>query len=122
MDEVISDIKSKTSFDILLESKSVTPSESDVKWLNSHRPFIRTAAEKDQRPNDKHVKNILSHCEMVRCKSLGVPTYDSRAGLWTNSEDQHVNIINGLSHAIFPPDENDKNRPVLQPFSNRLTN
>jgi hypothetical protein len=34
--------------------------------------------------------------------------YDSQAGLWTNSEDQHMNIINGLSHEIFPADENDK--------------
>lgn len=34
--------------------------------------------------------------------------YDSQAGLWTNSEDQDINIINGFSHEIFPPDENNK--------------
>ena len=102
----------RTSFDVLLESKSVTPSESDLKWFDAHKPVLRTAAEKEQRPDDKHAKNILSHCEMLLCKSLGVLMYKSQAGLWTNCEDQHMNIINGLSHEIFPaeifPDENDQ--------------
>ena len=106
--ELISEIKTKTSFDVLLESKPVTPSESDLKWFDAHKPFFRTAAEKEQRPDDKHANNILSHCEMVRCKSLGVLMYDSQAGLWTNSEDQHMYLVNGLSHEIFPADERDK--------------
>ena len=59
MDELISEIKTKTSFDVLLESKPVTPSESDLKWFDAHKPFFKTSAEKEQRPDD--MRRIFYH-------------------------------------------------------------
>jgi hypothetical protein len=68
---------------------------------------------KEERSDSKHAKNILERCEMVRCKSL---MYDSQAGLWTNNEDQHINIINCLSNDIFPQDEHNENQIVASLF------
>jgi len=60
MDELISEIKTKTSFDVLLESKPVTPSESDLKWFDAHKLFFKTSAEKEQRPMT-NMRRIFYH-------------------------------------------------------------
>jgi len=82
--------------------------QSDFEYFRQVQKQLKLSEKDGIRPDEKHAKNILSFCEIFFCKSLGVIMYDDRDGLWTNCEKRHINIIQRLTHQIFPTDKESK--------------
>jgi phage/plasmid-associated DNA primase len=119
LDAVMRNITAKTTFIMDLHANNLTPLESDLEWFDKHVKYFKTKAEKEERPDIQHAKNILNCCEMFSCKSLGVIMYDDRDGLWTNCGNRHIDIVQSQSNIIFPADENDKKKKdFLSLFNN----
>jgi hypothetical protein len=66
----------------------------------------------EQRPKVQHATNILTFCGLVWCETLGYIMYDPEIGLWTNKENHHMEIINGMRHDIFQCDDITLSKPA----------